>query len=91
MLAVATAAVVLAVSLGLWVTRSRGASNPNPAGIEMRERQVTSNPIETPIFFAAISADGRYVAYSDGRGLHIRFIDTGETRTVPVPPEFCFT
>jgi hypothetical protein len=52
---------------------------------------VTSNPVEAPVFFAAISSDGRYVAYSDVHGLHIRFIESGETRTVPVPPEFCFT
>jgi serine/threonine protein kinase len=92
-LAVPIAGVVLlavaATSIGVWLAR-RGGTEP-AAPLEIRERQVTSNPIEAPVFFTAISADGRYIAYSDIRGLHVRFIDTGETRTVPVPPEFCFT
>jgi hypothetical protein len=71
--------------------RNASSSNTPARSIEIRERQVTSNPIEAPVFFTAISSDGRYVAYSDIRGLHIRFVDTGETRTVPVPTEFCFT
>jgi hypothetical protein len=77
--------------LGVWAGRSRSSGDTPATKIEIRERQVTSNPLEAPVFFAAISSDGRYVAYSDIHGLHIRFVDTGETRTVPVPPEFCFT
>jgi eukaryotic-like serine/threonine-protein kinase len=81
---------VAAVLVGVWVTRRGNTGAPRPV-TEIQERQVTSNPIENPVFFTAISSDGRYLAYSDIRGLHIRFIDTGETRTVPVPAEFCFT
>ncbi|HTI39076.1 MAG TPA: serine/threonine-protein kinase [Vicinamibacterales bacterium] len=77
-------------ALGWWAARSHSSANA-PANIDIRERQVTSNPLEAPVFFAAVSSDGRYLAYSDIQGLHIRFIETGETRTVPVPPEFCFT
>jgi hypothetical protein len=89
-LGVATAALLLA-ALGVWAVKNRSSRDIPAPKIEMRERQVTSNPIEAPVFFAAISSDGRYLAYSDIHGLHIRFVDTGETRTVPVPPEFCFT
>ena len=87
---VATAALLLA-ALGVWAVKNRSSRDIPAPKIDIRERQVTSNPIEAPVFFAAISSDGRYVAYSDIHGLHIRFVDTGETRTVPVPPEFCFT
>jgi serine/threonine protein kinase len=87
----AAAAAVLLAAVGVWAVKSRATADTPTPKIEIRERQVTSNPIEAPVFFAAISSDGRYVAYSDIHGLHIRFVDTGETRTVPVPPEFCFT
>jgi serine/threonine protein kinase len=89
-LGVGAAALMLA-ALGVWAVKNRSSREIPVPKIEIRERQVTSNPIEAPVFFAAISPDGRYVAYSDIHGLHIRFVDTGETRTVPVPPEFCFT
>ena len=54
------------------------------------EKQITTNPIEDPVVFAAISPDGKYVAYNDSTAIRIRLIDTGETRTLSVPPEFCF-
>jgi len=86
----AAAAMALAV-LSVWAVGSRSSGHAPDGIVEIRERQVTSNPIDTPVFFAAISPDGRYLAYSDIQGLHLRFVDTGETRTVPVPPQFCFT
>jgi hypothetical protein len=75
-----------------WLALRDGRAGPAPvASVDVHERQVTSNPLAAPVSFAAISADGRYLAYSDARGLHVRFIETGETRTIPVPPGLCFT
>jgi serine/threonine-protein kinase len=54
------------------------------------EREITTNPIEDPVVFAAISPDGKYVAYNDSTAIRIRLIDTGETRTLSVPPNFCY-
>jgi eukaryotic-like serine/threonine-protein kinase len=90
-IAAATAAVVAVATLGLWLAWRRPGRESSSPALEIRERRVTSNSVDAPVYFAAISADGRYMAYSDIRGLHVRFIDTGETRTVPVPAEFCFT
>ena len=87
----AAAAAIGIIALSVWAARARSSGGASGAAFEIRERQVTSNPVEAPVFFAAISSDGRYIAYSDIHGLHIRFIESGETRTVPVPPEFCFT
>lgn len=83
--------IVVLGAFGVWAARARPGTNAATATVEIREREVTSNPVDAPVFFATISADGQYVAYSDRHGLHVRFINTGETRTVPVPPEFCFT
>jgi serine/threonine protein kinase len=54
---------------------------------EIRMRQLTTNSSENPVIGGAISPDGKYLAYSDTRGLHIKVINTGETRTVAQPGE----
>ena len=51
------------------------------------DRQLTANPAEDRVLTAAISPDGRHVAYSDLTGIFVRSTDSGETRPVPVPPE----
>ena len=51
--------------------------------------QLTANPIDNGVFRAAISPDGKYLAYADLNGLHILGIDTGETRNIRVPENFC--
>jgi eukaryotic-like serine/threonine-protein kinase len=52
---------------------------------EIKLRQLTINSSENPVGGGAISPDGKYLAYSDTRGLHLKLIDTGENRTVPKP------
>jgi serine/threonine protein kinase len=50
---------------------------------EIKMRQLTTNSSENPVAGGAISPDGKYLAYIDTRGLHLKLIDTGETRTIP--------
>ena len=50
---------------------------------EIKLRQLTSNSSENPVIGGEISPDGKYLAYSDTKGLHIKLIATGETRAVP--------
>ena len=52
---------------------------------EIKVRQLTINSSENPVAGGAISPDGKYLAYTDTQGLHIKSIDTGESRTVPQP------
>jgi hypothetical protein len=54
---------------------------------ELKQRQITANPLEDPVWSAAISPDSQYVAYADLSGVHIRLITTGETRRLPMPPD----
>jgi Tol biopolymer transport system component len=49
------------------------------------ERQLTSSPPEDWVTGAAISPDGKHIAYSDQTGLYIRSIESGETHGVPLP------
>ena len=48
-------------------------------------RQLTSNSAENPVGSGEISPDGKYLAYTDRTGMHIKLIETGESQTVPEP------
>jgi serine/threonine protein kinase len=52
---------------------------------ELRQRQLTANTNENAVVGGAISPDGRYLAYSDLNGIHIKLIETGDTVNVPQP------
>jgi serine/threonine protein kinase len=54
------------------------------------QQQLTANPPELPVFTAAISADGKHLAYSESTGFYIRLLDSGETDPLKLPPGFCF-
>jgi Tol biopolymer transport system component len=55
------------------------------AGIiaDLRPQRLTANTPELPILAAALSPDGRSVAYSDALGIHLRDTASGETRLLP--------
>ena len=52
---------------------------------ELKLRQLTSNSAENPVKDGAISPDGKYLVYTDGTGMHIELIETGEAQSVPEP------
>jgi serine/threonine protein kinase len=76
-----TAAIFIATFSILLMKKPRTVS----VAPEIKLRQLTMNSSENPVIGGGISPDGKYLAYSDTRGLHLELIDTGETRTVPQP------
>ncbi len=48
-------------------------------------RQITHNASEFSIDSGAISADGRFIAYADPRGLHVMEVASGTTQHVTTP------
>jgi serine/threonine-protein kinase len=88
----AVAGALLLGALVAYFLKTGPAVSPANTGTTatIAERQITSNPIEDPVVFAAISPDGKYVAYNDSTAVRIRLIDTAETRTLSVPANFCF-
>jgi WD40 repeat protein len=69
----------MGLSLG-WYARRQ----PRPE-VEVKQRQLTTNPFETPVLSAKISPDGKYLAYSDDTGVFLKVIDTGERNVLAVP------
>jgi Tol biopolymer transport system component/predicted Ser/Thr protein kinase len=78
------AALLLAGAYSWRFAKTHHASVTRPP---MNMRQLTANPAGHGVTRSAISPDGKYLAYSDDAGLHIKLLETGETTTVPLPAE----
>jgi Tol biopolymer transport system component/DNA-binding winged helix-turn-helix (wHTH) protein len=59
-----------------------------PRPREVIERRLTSNSSENSVSSAAISPDGKYLAYADNSGIYLKQIRTGEAHPVPLAPNF---
>jgi serine/threonine protein kinase len=79
-LAVASALSVVVLGLALAFRLSK---QPLPAIMEMTQRQLTANTADNPVNSAAISRDGKYLAYADDNGVSIEEIDSGDTHKLP--------
>src|SRR4029077_943076 len=77
---ISSAALILLV-LGAWWL----LSNRAPTQKELVQRQLTANSPDNPVLAAAISPDGKFLAYSDANGFHLRLISTGETKQLALP------
>jgi len=86
-LVVAAAALALTTGIVIAIILSKASVNDAP---NIVQRQVTSNPINDSVYVAAISNDGKEVAYTDLRGVHVRALGTGEVYDISVPPGLCF-
>ena len=80
------AALIVALAL-VWFARHRAP----PVRPEPRPRRLTANPAGNPATDARISPDGKYLAYADQAGIHLRLIDTGESRTILQPQSLGYT
>jgi len=76
------AVMLVGVSL-LWFAMHRSVAPP-----ELRQRRLTANPVGYSISGAAISPDGRHVAYSDPTGIYVKLVETGETHRIMPQPAF---
>jgi DNA-binding winged helix-turn-helix (wHTH) protein len=81
------AGIVAVLVMAVVLTRL-GDRDPSQQ-VESR-RQITASSTDDPVFRAALSPDGKYVAYTDSRGVHLQQLNTGETHALPVPEGLCF-
>jgi serine/threonine protein kinase/Tol biopolymer transport system component len=76
----AAAALVVAIT-GAWSLRSL---LPSPKLVpDVRFERISANPPERPVTGAAISPDGRMVAYSDAAGVWLYILRSKERRLLP--------
>jgi Tol biopolymer transport system component len=77
--------LVLVLLVAAALRYSRQKSYFPPLAPEMKQRQLTTNTGDDPVSDAWISPNGKYLAYFDSKGIHVKLIDTGETRTLSEP------
>ena len=80
LLAGALAVLIVGVSIAWFALR-----RPPAAPVQMTQRRLTANPGENAVNAGAISPDGKYLAYSDRGGMHLKLVRTGETLNIPQP------
>ena len=73
--------VIVAGAMAVYFAAS-GPRRTAAAVAEFRLRQLTSNSVENHILNGAVSPDGKYLAYTDVKGLHLKRLDDGETHAV---------
>jgi serine/threonine protein kinase/Tol biopolymer transport system component len=78
--ATAVVGVLMAAGGYYWFSPQRPAVRG-----QFKERQLTTNPSGSPVIAGAISPDGKYLAYSDIKGVHLKLIESGEEKALPVP------
>ena len=74
-------ALLIIAAGAVWFSLRR----PAGTAAELVEQQLTFNSGASTVLSAAISRDGRYLAYSDLAGIHIRLLETSEERMLPAP------
>jgi DNA-binding winged helix-turn-helix (wHTH) protein/Tol biopolymer transport system component len=77
-LASAVATILLAVAAAGWF-----AGRKSVVAVSPENRALTGNPENDPIWQAAISPDGKYLAFTENGGFFLRVLQSGETHALP--------
>ncbi len=73
-------ALILSAIAYRWHSKQHSAIH-----LQTKMRQLTTNSSENAVVSGRLSPDGRYLAYSDVQGVHLKFLETGEIRTLALP------
>jgi hypothetical protein len=52
---------------------------------DVKLKQLTNNSWENPVTSGVLSPDGRYLAYVDLKGMHVKLVGTDDSQPVPEP------
>jgi eukaryotic-like serine/threonine-protein kinase len=78
------AVLMLLLVIGvLWFARRQQRPLSPPSDSKLK--QLTSNSYEHRISDARISPDGKYLVYTDARGIYLKDAETSETHTIALP------
>jgi Tol biopolymer transport system component len=79
--AVAGVALLATVAF-MWLAWQHTTAPPSP---NVNLQQLTTNSWENPVTNGALSLDGRYVAYADTKGLHVKAVGSDGSQMVARP------
>jgi eukaryotic-like serine/threonine-protein kinase len=82
------AGTLVTIAIGsaiFWSAMHLSPAAPGPSDVKLT--QLTANSAENPVSGGAISPDGRYLAYTDLQGMHIKLAGSDDAQAVPQPAE----
>jgi serine/threonine protein kinase len=79
--AIVSIAVLAALVSLMWFLLHR----PPTPSTELTQKRLTFNSPGNSVGNAAISPDGKYLAYSDQAGIHVKVLSRGDERLIPRP------
>ena len=53
--------------------------------LQFKQRKLTANAQDSPVFNAAISPDGNYLGYADQQGIHLQLVATSGVQSLRLP------
>jgi serine/threonine protein kinase/Tol biopolymer transport system component len=53
--------------------------------LQFKQRKLTANAQDSPVFNAAISPDGKYLGYADQQGIHLELVATSGVQSLTLP------
>ena len=80
---VAVVAALFAASAIAWFANHQPSSSHGVPDLKLRPS--STNSTDNRVTSGTISPDGKYLAYTDMKGMYIKLIETGEIRSVPKP------
>lgn len=77
----ATVVILLVAAAIFWLARRQPSSTQVLPHIKFK--QLTINSSDSPVTSGSVSPDGKYLAYIDTFGMHVKDIETGATQAIP--------
>ena len=74
--------VLGSLAASYWLAKRPAASMPN-----LKLQQLTFNSSQNPVAGGTISPDGKYLAFNDKKGVHIKRIGSDDAQSFPQPEE----
>lgn len=78
-------AAALTLAFTVAVIRWRAANVAHSSAPDLKLVKVTDNSLGNPIRYAAISPDGKFIAYTDADGIHVKNIETDDAKRIAPP------
>jgi serine/threonine protein kinase/Tol biopolymer transport system component len=83
MIGVIAAGVMVAATLTYVLYRA--LTRPPQPSTDLTQKRLTFNSGENPVGSSSLSPDGRYLAYADFAGIHVKLLSAGDERVIPKP------
>jgi DNA-binding winged helix-turn-helix (wHTH) protein/Tol biopolymer transport system component len=78
-------AALVCIVVGITAVSLRRAKTTTAKSREWTSTQITTNDSDNPVNTAAVSPNGRWLAYGDSTGISVREIQTGRPRLLKAP------